>query len=164
MNELETLIEQVNNFKKRIREDSSTLLGAYLKEALTKTPVKSMRWEQYTPYFNDGDPCTFRVGEIRLSLNASSANESDEDDEDEDDGDYEDGHHDRSHFKGYGNPGEKWYSAPHPEAASVLPLFTAMDKVPDEIMEAAFGDHCRVTVTPGENGSINIDVEEYSHD
>jgi len=30
--------------------------------------IVAVRWRQYTPYFNDGDPCVFRVNEPELIL------------------------------------------------------------------------------------------------
>lgn len=46
--------------------------------------VKALIWDQYTPYFNDGDPCEFSVNEVRVIL----AGDSDDDDEDEGEFDY----------------------------------------------------------------------------
>lgn len=42
--------------------------------------VESIRWEQFTPYFNDGEPCVFRIQELTIKLDVSHG-----------DGDYEDG-------------------------------------------------------------------------
>lgn len=33
--------------------------------------ITSIRWSQYTPYFNDGSPCTFRVYEPEFSFTES---------------------------------------------------------------------------------------------
>jgi hypothetical protein len=46
--------------------------------------VEAVRWRQYTPYFNDGDACTFGTGEIYIKLAGG----------DDEGGDYGDGFHD----------------------------------------------------------------------
>lgn len=33
------------------------------KEIIAESGAQQIRWAQYTPYFNDGDPCEFGVGE-----------------------------------------------------------------------------------------------------
>lgn len=42
--------------------------------------VDSVRWEQYTPYFNDGDPCYFSIGEIRVKFVDTNEDEDNEGD------------------------------------------------------------------------------------
>ena len=42
--------------------------------------VKNVRWTQYTPYFNDGDPCEFSTNAGYAELNYDG-NEDDDDDE-----------------------------------------------------------------------------------
>lgn len=38
-------------------------------ELVSKCPeVTAIRWKQYTPYFNDGEPCVFRVGEVEVAI------------------------------------------------------------------------------------------------
>lgn len=40
---------------------ASELLAAFAEQFKANPSVKCMVWTQYTPYFNDGDPCTFRL-------------------------------------------------------------------------------------------------------
>ena len=51
--------------------------------------VKSVRWEQYTPYFNDGDACEFNIYDAKILVSGAA----------EDAGDYEDGYMDTYDFK-----------------------------------------------------------------
>lgn len=52
-------------------------------DALFELPeVLAIRWHQYTPYFNDGEPCTFSVYDPLIRLESVA----------EDEGDYEDGY------------------------------------------------------------------------
>lgn len=45
-------------------EEISTLIHNVLESPV----VMALGWDQYTPYYNDGEPCTFRVGEPSLAL------------------------------------------------------------------------------------------------
>jgi hypothetical protein len=40
--------------------------------------VKGIAWTQYTPYFNDGEPCEFRVGEPCFSIEGVETAEDEE--------------------------------------------------------------------------------------
>jgi len=51
--------------------------------------ILAVGWVQYTPSFNDGDPCTFRMGEF-YPIMATVPVVSDEEDEEEDDDDSSD--------------------------------------------------------------------------
>ncbi len=53
-----------------------------LDAVLGQPGVESVKWNQYTPYFNDGDACTFGVGEMYVKLVGI----------DEEVGDYDDGY------------------------------------------------------------------------
>ena len=60
---------KINDIQKRISELKKELAVEYWKvfadaskEIFTKYPyLEKFSWRQYTPYFNDGDECTFRV-------------------------------------------------------------------------------------------------------
>lgn len=46
-----------------VRKGFDKVLTAIAKEVFDLYPgVQAIGWSQYTPYFNDGDPCVFRVG------------------------------------------------------------------------------------------------------
>jgi len=79
--------------------------------------LEKIRWRQYTPYFNDGDPCIFRVHEATVRLNGMA----------EDAGDYENGFEDSYHFL----DGEFDWNFQLPD---------------EEILEQIFGDHTTITV------------------
>lgn len=84
--------------------------------------VTAIRWRQYTPHFNDGDPCVFRLGEFYIKDSTVPIAD--------DDGDYEDGF-------GYveGPTGDALSTFEH--AVSEKDVFLSV-----------FGDHVRVTATP----------------
>lgn len=64
----ETLQEKFESFKKQVedlrmklQETGEQFLIEHFKETFNKHQnLKEVRWTQYTPYFNDGEECTFR--------------------------------------------------------------------------------------------------------
>src|SRR6478736_1430716 len=55
---------------------------AAIDKVLALPNVDSLRWRQYTPYFNDGEPCEFDVHEVGAKVVGGE----------EDGGDYSDGY------------------------------------------------------------------------
>lgn len=122
------------------REQAKAILAPGLQEFMASHPdVKAIGWTQYTPYFNDGDPCEFSVHE----LHASAVDERD----DEVGGDGWEYLYGKS-TKGFSQ--KSW--------DDLIALKEALNGAEPEL-EAAFGDHVLVIVTPA-----GIDVEEYEHD
>lgn len=118
----------------------------------------AIRWTQYTPYFNDGEPCTFGVGEVVLS----SVNDEAARDEFESPSFWECGpEFDRLSRESLGwgstakpNPD---YNAEYAKAGDAA--YALIQAIPERTLESVFGDHVSVTVTPA-----GVDVEEYGHD
>ena len=64
---IEALKAKVAELNKQVREESQRLLNEGFAEIFEKYPkLLSFSWNQYTPYFNDGDECTFRVNVYSL--------------------------------------------------------------------------------------------------
>jgi len=109
--------------------------------------IKSISWTQYTPYFNDGDECTFRVSHD-ININ----------------GEYKD---DISWYswkykyfvqKGeYKEESDEWNLE---ECAIVEEIEKVLENIPENFYKDLFGDHCEVTV----NSDGTISVDEYEHD
>jgi hypothetical protein len=106
--------------KEKVKVEAMDAFKAEFKSAFESNPdVKAMRWNQYTPYFNDGDECVFGVNDLMVKA------ENPEDAEDAD---------------GFaslwgGNKNEpllKWWNSIQC----------------DEAFLAAFGNHCQITATP----------------
>ncbi len=51
----------IHEYKNSIRKLQNTLVEL-IKPIMVEGGINSIRWCQYTPYFNDGDVCTFRAG------------------------------------------------------------------------------------------------------
>jgi hypothetical protein len=99
--------------------------------------INAVRWKQYTPYFNDGDPCTFRVGENYVQFGETTEG-----------GDYDDG------FVG------TWETRDNPEKlAAVEAADEAFSTIPEDVMLVVFGDHVQVTATRD-----GFEIEEYEHE
>ena len=67
-----------------VPQKSAAEFIAAIDAVLAFPEIDSIRWDQYTPYFNDGEPCEFGSYEPRFRLTGT--------DEDSENGDYEDGY------------------------------------------------------------------------
>jgi hypothetical protein len=131
---------QIKAMKAEYQKKIETEGKAALKEEFTaffrdNPKNTAVRWRQYTPYFNDGDPCTFGVGEFTYKIDGKL----------DDGGDYEDGFYSTwgSEIKGHKRVAEAFEKAVRDT----------------DVFESIFGDYVRVTATPE-----GFEVEEYSHD
>lgn len=168
----------INKADKRVPQKPLSELEPLIRAVLADEYIHSFGWTQYTPYFNDGDPCVFSVGEPWFkSVDDVSGKKSDPDgDEDYDEGD------DDSYSIGYGRHpslGEQdWeYDNPRdwenrrkiygPYQGGHQASFTVCAALNDainsgafeDVLLEAFGDHARVQVT-----AQGITVDTYEHD
>lgn len=141
-------------FKKTMEEHQTILkhqLFECFREFFKENPeVKAIKWEQYTPYFNDGDQCVFHVRDFAF------CNTADEEFLDEVCyGEYQ-GDESESEGKVYSTYDDIKESLKNniKEFADVV-----NDYAFEDIFKSAFGDHVRVIAT-----AEGFDVEEYSHD
>lgn len=66
---MKELIKEFKSKKKEFQEKMQTEFKKSVAEYFKKYPiVEGIVWSQYTPYFNDGDECVFRVGDPNLVL------------------------------------------------------------------------------------------------
>lgn len=124
----------------QLKADGEAALKAALAEFFAAHPeAVAIAWRQYTPYFNDGDACTFSVHEPGVKLASTK----------EDEGDYEDG------FISWNLEEKAPALADDFNALSSLITSDAMEP----ILQSVFGDHVRIEAT-----AESITVNEYSHD
>ena len=102
--------------------------------------IVSIRWTQYTPHFNDGDPCVFYVHDPEVKLDGVETG-----------GWNNDGYLDSYHL-------EKEQSK-RALAAALGDFHTTVQEL-ESIFNTVFGDGVQVTVY--RNGEIEID--EHEHD
>ena len=72
-NKLTELESEMENF---VKDKFHPLLISFLEEY---PMFKALTWRQYTPYFNDGEPCTFTVHEVNGFLETPIFTEEDAD-------------------------------------------------------------------------------------
>ena len=170
MNEVNKKFEE---FRKITEETSKKVFHEAVSTFFKNFPeVYAVRWEQYTPYFNDGDTCTFSVGvPCFFSM---------KDFEDDIKDDYEYISWARPSDYVYRSAADKnnkyWetyqeqldkYEALEKELGprleeiqkGVKQFSNLFNKINDDSMLAMFGDHVQITVT-----SKGIDIDEYEHD
>lgn len=151
---INTLITEYRTQVETMRNNLKQELLKMFKELFASTPeIKAIMWVQYTPYFNDGEPCTF-------SVNEPSFTNAEGDDLDLA-GRWEyTGENDQVWvYDGYGFDTPKNTNPTH-----LVPLFKEVTKLltsstMKDILLTSFGDHAEVTVT-----AETIKVSEYEHD
>ncbi len=189
---LKTMIENLNKARESY-EKQLAAVGKNAQKAVAEflapliPPGHGVRWNQYTPYFNDGESCTFSVNEPYL---VRLGDEDEEDDGEENDielrgasklygtADREESYETDDHNKELPRkPGALYYQREYAKKtvtytvkgfpkiegwtkAKIKELENAWGELPHDLLEQAFGDHVRVIVKHGGE----FDVGEYSHD
>jgi hypothetical protein len=143
---LNKLIEKFEAAREEMRREGKASLKLAFKEIFDECPaLKAVRWRQYTPYWSDGDTCTFRVRDFCVKFS----------DTPEEGGDYEDGFVYASSYKHREDSPEYASAAGRAAVKAVREVAQA----PDEVFQLTFGDHVQVTAT-----REGFEVEEYEHE
>lgn len=140
MDAIETYRAQKKEMQNKLKEFGQETFKPFFLNLFEAHPeAQAVRWTQYTPSFNDGDPCVFQVNSPEATGVVIIADEEYDDEED-------------------------WHEAWDGEGAH--PLSAVADQVEkffediDDVMHEAFGDGVQVTVQ--RNGTITVD--DYCHD
>lgn len=142
--------------------DAATFL-AEVDRALAVPGVRGLVWEQYTPYFNDGEPCEFSVYEVRVLIDGV-----DEDSEDFDTEYRESVSTYDVYNYGSGYPqrdGSNWDEVSWVDfngvsGRTIYELLHSLKTASwENVARANFGDHAEVTATRD-----GFSVEYYEHD
>lgn len=139
----------------KLKEEGEDALKEVFKELFDKHPrLESVTWVQYTPYFNDGDPCYFSVHDFDASISEPEETEELDEDEDEEDEDlYDDDYT-------YGERLSAIAESDDPELQKLAEAVSELNgEIPEDVLENVFGDHCKVTATRD-----GFDITEYEHD
>lgn len=149
--------EGIKKLKEEMLEESNKIFTELTKTIFEDHPkVKSFGWNQYTPYFNDGETCTFSANVDYIYINGICVDDSDWISE--------------KTITNYGTWNRETKKYEGRTEVSNLNYDSELVKANDEIREflynfdedffmAQFGDHAEVTVT--EEG---VSVDEYEHD
>lgn len=117
-------------------------LYPYFKEAFDKG-IKAVKWEQYTPGWNDGEPCEFSISDVKFTANSEIAQawlDSDDPDYDVIYPNHGYRYFDEENFMGYGE---------HPDGNEFknINLPVAEGRFEDAL-RGVFGNDTQVVVTP----------------
>lgn len=110
--------------------------------------IDSVSWTQYTPYYNDGDPCTFQAHVSNVNINEEDKYEMDW---------YT---WKIKYFLEDGRFADEVKGADIEECKIVFDIEKTLNGIPDEFYNELFGDGVKVTV----HRSGEIAVEDYDHD
>jgi hypothetical protein len=161
----DALIEEQRALKAKFQTEAQAMFKETMKEFFDKNPgITALKWTQYTPYFNDGDPCEFCVNDVYFTNapadeleNVSVWGEYEGEDE-----------------SVWVVPGMKYTlsSKYHAEDAAKIRAAGGVDvdscqlidkmiqsSEMEDIMEEMFGDHVVITATRD-----GFDVNDYEHD
>jgi len=104
--------------------------------------VKAVMWEQYTPGWNDGEPCEFSIREVKLTANDEVAQAWLNDSEPDMEVAYpdEDVYYDDYEYEAYGShPDGDWVSKVN------VPV---QDGAFEDALRSVFGNDTKIVVTP----------------
>jgi len=113
----------------RALKEADEIIAAVTREAIIEAcepifiqnpDIQKIGWAQYTPYFNDGEPCVFYSGHDDIGILRTGEVEENEDD-------------------------ESWlYNGEYTKQVAGGLLLAS---VPEAVMERVFGDHVRVIIS-----------------
>jgi hypothetical protein len=148
---------EIKKLKEEMLEASNKIFTELTKTIFEEHPkVKSFGWNQFTPYFNDGETCTFSANVDYIYINGICVDDSDWVSE--------------KTITNYGTWNRETKKYEGRTEVSNLNYDSELVKANDEIREflynfdedffmAQFGDHAEVTVT-----LEGVSVDEYEHD
>jgi hypothetical protein len=139
---------------KELHSELGIQLGTYLKNFVSSVDesVHSIKWEQYTPYFNDGDSCEFTIGEIRVKFN----------DGDNDAGEMGDGYLSSYDIGTWDSETRsRIYTKEDKVRYEILDrIGKTFTTIPNDLFLVSYDDHKSIIIyTDG-----TVDIEDYDHD
>lgn len=172
MSTLKELLSEINEKRIKLDEELKLISGQFFSEqskALFEQfpTLKSFSWTQYTPYFNDGDECTFGANTDYPTVRLEAVKPTEDEDEFTDEFEDEDDDY-VSIYNVEKTADGKYidkYSASGEEITDQKKIITYevaqfLQEFQDDAMKMMFGDHVRVTVY--RDGSVLQD--EYEHE
>ena len=154
MSKLDALRKEMKALKSKMRKEGELAMKEAFKELFENHPVlNAVGWTQYTPYFNDGDTCTFSVNDMYPVFTKASEEKVEEQEDEEEDSSFEE---------------EEWYDYEYgskkmnkEQKAANKALTSLVEELGDmdEIFYDIFGDHVRVRAS-----RAGFKVTEYEHE
>lgn len=173
MSKLSEINEQYEAAKKRFKDEGKAALADAFGEFFAKHPeATAILWTQYTPYFNDGDVCTFSVHEWELRVDPEYMPEAARSDYRDAVSDGKPRNREAGYRYGEGNAvdvlrraihGDRWFMTdaplPEPYCHLVADFRELEDSCPKDLLESVLGDHVQVRATKS-----GFQVDDYRHD
>jgi len=149
--------EEIKKMKKEMIEASNKIFTELTKSIFEEHPkVKSFGWNQYTPYFNDGDTCTFSANTDYIRINEEYVDDSSWVNETTITN-YGNWNREKKVYEGRTEVPNLNYDVELSKAADDITEF--LSNFDDEFFISQFGDHAEITVT-----AEGVGVDEYEHD
>lgn len=145
LDEYKAQLKEHQKLGEMLREKGQSIFEEAAKELFKNNPsLKSFSWTQYTPHFNDGDPCTFSVHAYseNISLNGLCSDEAPYD-------------HKTDTF--LTDKIEEWKGIEHPETL-IDEICELLDLVDEDCLKN-YGEGKIIVFKDG-----NVKCEYYSHD
>jgi hypothetical protein len=154
MDKIEQLVQEYNKMKDEFQVKAQAAFKEVFKEFWSAHPnIKAVVWVQYTPYFNDGEPCTFIVHDMYEMTQIGYDNWQ------------EDGGYPEEYTPSQYSYAKKKYLLSEGETISEQEIESCrnalgeLSKLPEDIYLSMFGDHVQIVAT-----KEGFEIEEYSHD
>lgn len=149
--------EEIKKLKKEMLEASNKIFTDLTKTIFEDHPkVESFGWSQYTPYFNDGDTCTFSANTDWIYINGNPVDESDWVNETKITN-YGTWNREKKEYEGRTEVANLDYDPELSKATEEIKEF--LSNFENDFFMSQFGDHAEITITA--NG---VSVDEYEHD
>ncbi len=141
------IMAEMEEAKAKMREAAKAAINEVVANFFNAFPeVRTIHWTQYTPHFNDGEPCVFGLNEIYFSPREHDALSSPYDGEDAEP-------HERD-FNAWGRKPK-----PSPTLKKAMDQVMCMFGDMEEFLQEAYGDGYYVQIH--RNG---VETSEYDHD
>lgn len=149
LNELEQELRIIENKKKEIRASFKNVLNELLNKAIDNgSEPYGVRWVQYIPSFNDGEPCVFSLGELQFYCSkdfALSNNFCTYGDKNSDEPLYDD-----QYYTGF-----RWWEPPYEDqkieslSQSLQKFINFWNSIDNSYFQDVFGTNVRITFAEG---------------
>lgn len=125
-------IEELNKERQAVfAEGLKKICGKIFKD---NPEVKALRWRGYAPYFNDGEPCEFRIQGTDAEIEGSSPSDSDY--------------------------GDEWTSLDWGDRPDWAKEFSSFVYSCEDLIKSVYGDNHEVTIT-NVDGAVQVVLDEY---
>ena len=149
--------KEIAKLKAEAQQMASDAFDSFCREIFEKHPkIESFGWSQYTPYFNDGDTCTFSANVDYISINGEYVDDSKWVNETTV-VDWGTWNRDLRIYEGRVEVPNLDYDSELSKGADEITEF--LRNFDNDFYITRFGDHAEITVSKD-----GVDVDEYEHD